>query len=173
MSKNKQTKNNNSKKLSLPGSNRRTFVKSTAALGLGLWAAGGVSAKPSLSANEEIRFGCIGIGGKGSSDSESAKQHGKVVAICDIDRERLGGATDKFPGASQYTDYRKMLEEKGNDIDAVTVSTPDHTHAPASIRAMEMGKDIRAFILRYCASRAVPIFSATIAGKHSHFLGRA
>ena len=49
--------------------NRREFVKSTAALGAGAWVLGGLTPKVSLSANEEIRFGCIGVGGKGASDS--------------------------------------------------------------------------------------------------------
>ena len=116
---------------------RRTFVKSTAALGLGCWVAGGVSAQPSRSALEEVRFGCIGIGGKGSSDSDDAnntERHGsKVVAICDIDDETLGKATEKFPGAKKYNDFRKMLDEMHKSIDAVTVSTPDHTHAVAAL----------------------------------------
>ncbi len=123
---------------------RRNFVKTTAALGLGLWAGGGVSAAPSRSALEEIAFGCIGIGGKGSSDSEDAndtKRHGsKVVAACDIDDGALGKVKDKFPGAKHFNDYRKMLDEMGDSIDAVTVSTPDHTHAVAALQAMRMGK---------------------------------
>ncbi len=121
-------------------SNRRTFIKSTAAVGAGFWVAGGVSAKASLSANEEIRFACIGIGGKGSSDSADAASNGKVVAICDIDDTRFDGADKKFPGAVRYNDFRKMLEENAASIDAVTVSTPDHTHAVAALMAMRMGK---------------------------------
>ena len=123
---------------------RRTFVKSTAALGLGCWVAGGVSAKQSRSALEEIRFGCVGVGGKGSSDSAAANNqqaHGsKVVAVCDIDDGTLEGVKKKFPGAKGYNDFRKMLDEMGNSIDAVTVSTPDHNHAPAAMMAMGMGK---------------------------------
>jgi predicted dehydrogenase len=119
---------------------RRNFIKTSAAIGAGYWVAGGVTLKASLSANEEIRFGCIGIGGKGSSDSADAAANGKVVAICDIDESRFEGAADKFPGATKYTDYRKMLEEMGDSIDAVTVSTPDHTHAVAAMMAMRMGK---------------------------------
>lgn len=119
---------------------RRNFVKATAAIGAGYWVAGGVAAKASLSANEEIRFGCIGIGGKGSSDSADAAANGKVVAICDIDDDRFNGADDKFPGAKKFNDFRVMLEEMGDSIDAVTVSTPDHTHAVAAMMAMKMGK---------------------------------
>ncbi len=57
-----------------------------------------------------------------------------VVAICDIDEGRLAKAGDKFPKAKRYTDWRKLLEQ--SDIDAVTISTPDHTHAPATMTAI-------------------------------------
>ena len=124
------------------GTNRRDFVKSTAALGMGAWVAGGVSLKPSLSANEEIRFGCIGVGGKGKSDSTDAGNHGKVVAMCDIDDETLGKKKAEFADAKTYNDFRKMLEEMGDSIDAVTVSTPDHTHAVAALQALRMGKAV-------------------------------
>lgn len=123
---------------------RRTFVKSTAALGVGFWAGGGVAAKPSISALEEIKFGCIGVGGKGSSDSADAnnteRNQSKVIAVCDIDEKILGKVDKKFPGAKKYFDFRKMLDEMGKSIDAVTISTPDHTHAVAAMMAMDMGK---------------------------------
>jgi predicted dehydrogenase len=121
---------------------RRRFIKTTAALGVGFWAAGGVAPKKSNAAIEEIRFGCIGIDGKGSSDSADAGRNGKVVGICDIDDERLNKAADKFSDAKKYNDYRKMLDEIGKEIDAVTVSTPDHCHAVAAMHAMKMGKHI-------------------------------
>ncbi len=89
---------------------------------------------------ERVRFACIGVGGKGESDTEDAGAHGEIVALCDIDANTLNKMGKKFPKAKKYYDYRKMLEEMGDKIDAVTVSTPDHTHAPASIMAMRMGK---------------------------------
>ncbi len=119
---------------------RRRFMQTTAASGVGLWVAGNSLAADSESPNEKIRFACVGVGGKGSSDSEDAGKNGDVVAICDIDEKRLNSAGEKFPNAKKYFDYRKMLEEMENSIDAVTVSTPDHSHAPASLMAMRMGK---------------------------------
>ncbi len=119
---------------------RRQFVKTTAAIGAGFWVAGGVAPRRSLAANEEIRFACIGVGGKGSEDSSEVGKLGKVVAICDIDEEFLNKKGQEFPDAKKYTDFRKMLEEMGDSIDAVTVSTPDHTHAVAALMAMRMGK---------------------------------
>jgi predicted dehydrogenase len=118
--------------------NRRRFLKTTAAAGVGFWAAGGIAPRASRAAIDRIGFAAIGIGGKGSSDSADAARHGDMIAICDVDTDRLNGAGDsRFPKAKRFTDFRKMLEEK--NIDAVTVSTPDHTHAPASLMAMRLG----------------------------------
>ena len=98
-----------------------------------------------LGANERINVACIGVGGKGDSDSsDAAKCGGNIVAICDVDQDTLDKKTKefkgKFPELKQYKDYRKMLQEMGKSIDAVTVSTPDHNHGIAAIRAMKMGK---------------------------------
>ena len=122
--------------------NRRKFLQTSAAAGVGFWAAGGVSPKPSLSANEEIRFICIGVEGKGRSDSRDASRNGKVVAICDIDEDRLNKSSKTHKDAKKYTDWRKIMDDidkKAIEADAATVSTPDHTHAPASIRSMLRG----------------------------------
>ena len=98
-----------------------------------------------LGANDRINVACIGVGGKGDSDSsDAASCGGNIVAICDVDSGRLEGKAkqfaEKFPQLKKYRDYRKMLDEMGKDIDAVTVSTPDHHHGVASLRAMKMGK---------------------------------
>ena len=119
---------------------RRSFVQQTSAVAAGYWVAGGVSAEESRSANEKVQFACIGIGGKGSSDSADAGKSGDVVGICDTDAKRLKGASKRFKGASSFADFREMLDSMGDKIDAVTVSTPDHTHAVAAAKAMSMGK---------------------------------
>ena len=98
-----------------------------------------------LGANDRINVACIGVGGKGDSDSSgAASSGGNIIAICDVDQNSLDKkarqAGDKFKDAKQYQDYRKMLDEMGKDIDAVTVSTPDHNHGVAAIRSMKMGK---------------------------------
>src|SRR5262249_3630976 len=130
--------------------NRRDFLAHTALVG----AAGSVlvgqaaaqekdAPKPQEkkdSPNERVRFACIGVDGKGASDTRDAGRHGEIVALCDIDEQRLDKMAKNFPNAKKYFDYRKMLEEMGDSIDAVTVSTPDHTHAPASLMALRMGK---------------------------------
>src|SRR5579871_3144147 len=123
---------------------RRDFVKTSAAAGAGFagyWVAGGVKAIDSKSPNEQVQFACIGISGKGDSDSNDARSHGKVVAICDVDDGKLNDAEKKrFKGAAKFNDFRKMLDEAGSKIDAVTVSCPDHNHAPAALLFMRAGK---------------------------------
>lgn len=91
-----------------------------------------------------VRTAHIGVGGMGSADLQSIASHGSVVvtALCDVDAHSLKSALEKHPGAKTYVDYRKLLDAVGKDIDAVIVSTPDHTHAPASLLAMEMGKPV-------------------------------
>jgi predicted dehydrogenase len=123
---------------------RRRFLQTTAATGAGyFFTASAVSAtRAADSPNGTIRFAGIGVGGKGSGDIDQAGNLGTVVAICDIDEKNLGAKSQKFPSAQKFFDFRKMLDEMGKQIDAVTVSTPDHTHAPASIMAMKMKKHV-------------------------------
>jgi predicted dehydrogenase len=120
--------------------NRRELLKGAALTGAAMLLADRTWAAENQSPNERINFACIGIGGKGESDTADAAKHGNVVAICDIDDNTLSAAAQKYPNAKRYNDFRKMLEEMDKSIDAVTVSTPDHTHGPAAAMAMEMGK---------------------------------
>jgi predicted dehydrogenase len=123
---------------------RRTFLKTCAASTVGYWAAGGVHAAESKSPNEKIRIASFGVGGKGTSDIASMQKAGAdIVALCDIDRNRLKGAKGRYAKTVEertYTDFRKCLEENEKRIDAVTVTTPDHNHAVISAMAMRMGK---------------------------------
>src|SRR5690606_21912178 len=86
----------------------------------------------------------IGVGGKGAGDLNAISSHPSVdvVALCDVDSNNLAAAKKFHPGAKGYSDYRKMFNEMGDGIDAVIVSTPDHTHAPASMMAMNLGKPV-------------------------------
>jgi len=98
-----------------------------------------------LGANSRINIACIGVGGKGDSDSSNAAEcGGNIIAICDVDQTALDKKSkqlgDKSMNPRQFKDYRKMLDTIGKDVDAVTVSTPDHHHGIAAIRAMTMGK---------------------------------
>jgi len=118
---------------------RREFVQTTAAAGVGFWVAGSALAD-SKSANERVQFACIGVGGKGDSDSSDAHRLGDIVAITDVDDNTLNKKAAGIKGVKKYNDFRKMLDEMGKSIDAVTVSIPDHNHAAASLLYMRAGK---------------------------------
>jgi predicted dehydrogenase len=124
---------------------RRRFLKvSAAAAGAGFfYTASALSAERAADRpNGKLYFAGIGIGGKGSSDISQAGRLGEVIALCDIDEHNLGRKAKEFPSAKKYFDFRTMLDEMGKQIDAVTVSTPDHTHAAASIMTMKMKKHV-------------------------------
>ena len=114
---------------------RRRFLQGVSATAL----FGPLMARAQTTA-ETVNIACIGVGGKGWSDMQECSVGNNIVAICDIDNERLGKAASEFPKAKRYSDWRKLLEQ--NDIDAVTISTPDHTHAPATMTAMLAGKHV-------------------------------
>ncbi len=92
----------------------------------------------------KLRTAHIGVGGMGAEDLRDISSHDMVVvsALCDVDADALAAAQKLHPNAKTYKDYRIMLKEMGDQIDAVIVSTPDHSHAPASIMAMELGKSV-------------------------------
>lgn len=121
-------------------SNRRDFLKSAAAAGLAVWVGESAPAEANRSPNEKVNFGCIGVTGKGESDTADAARLGRVVAICDVDDNNLDRASQRYPGARKFNDYRVMLDKMGRHVDAVTVSVPDHSHGPAAAMAMRMGK---------------------------------
>lgn len=118
---------------------RRSFLHATAA-------AAATAAVPcpnilrAASPNSRLHIAGVGVGGKGYGDIVSTSKGQIVVALCDVDNVCGGRAFKKFPKAKVYKDYRKMLEQK--DIDAVTVSTPDHMHAPIALAAMQLGKHV-------------------------------
>lgn len=93
--------------------------------------------------SDQLNLAAIGAGGKGRSDilNASVKGRERVVALCDVDFSRAKDSIESFPKAKLYHDYREMLD-KEKDIDAVTISTPDHVHGPAAAFAMERGKHV-------------------------------
>ena len=131
-------------------STRRSFLKTASIVGGAVASAGYLVAEgnaqhtPAVTGDgrTNVRVACIGVGGKGGSDSAHAARFGNIVAICDVDRRTLEGAgrRDGFQTAARYTDFREMLTEHENEIDMVTVSGPDHMHGPAVLMAMRMGK---------------------------------
>lgn len=120
---------------------RRSFIKSAASfasvtiLPSSVWA---------LAKNGKLRTAHIGVGGMGGGDLKSISSYKsvQVTALCDVDSNSLAAAKKLHPKAKVFSDYRKLFDEIGKDIDAVVVSTPDHTHAPASLMAMNLGKPV-------------------------------
>ena len=121
--------------------NRRNFIKSSAALAslsvlpTSIWASNN---------NQMLRTAHIGVGGMGAADLNDIASHKsvEVVALCDVDSNALKAASKLHPNAKLFKDYRVMFKEINNLIDAVIVSTPDHSHAPASMLAMELNKSV-------------------------------
>ncbi|MEY3050437.1 MAG: hypothetical protein RLY31_222 [Bacteroidota bacterium] len=94
--------------------------------------------------SDKLNIAAIGAGGKGQSDLINSWNNGQnnVVAMADVDWDRCKKAFEKFPNAGRYRDFRVMLDEVGKDIDAVTISTPDHFHAYAAVACMQSGKHV-------------------------------
>ena len=101
-------------------------------------------ARTLTSPSDTLRLAGIGVGGMGGADLGSLSSHAKVdvVALCDVDANNLAAAGEKHPKAKRFSDFRKMFDEMANQIDAVHVSTPDHTHAAAAMTAMNQGKHV-------------------------------
>ncbi len=127
-----------------PASNsltRRQFIYTTALAATGAALAGCAAPKARfVSPNSKLNIGVVGAGGKGSSDTDHCAGE-NIVALCDADGDTLAKRKQKYPNAKTYQDWRKMLEQE-KSLDAVIVSTPDHTHAVVAAAAMRLGKHV-------------------------------
>src|SRR5687767_2118149 len=120
--------------------NRREFLGASAAAGAAL-AFPMIVPSRAWGANERLNVAAIGCGGKGEVDINGVSDQ-NVVALCDVDEAHAATMFNRYADARHYADFREMLDKEAKNIDAVTVSTPDHTHAPAAVRAMRMGKHV-------------------------------
>ena len=120
---------------------RRNFLQTSAALAA---AAALPSSVRAASPNGKLRTAHVGVGGMGGADLGSIASHAKVevFALCDVDENTLKGAAARHPNAKLFRDYREMIDKLGDTVDAVVVSTPDHTHAPAAMTALNAGKPV-------------------------------
>jgi predicted dehydrogenase len=116
--------------------NRRSFIKTTAAVGTALSLPAASYAKI-IGANDKVRVAVIGLNGRGRNHYEGLKEH--VVALCDCDEDVLNSRAEG-KDVKKYVDYRKLLESK--EVDAVSIATPNHTHSLIGISAMIAGKDV-------------------------------
>jgi len=123
--------------------NRRQALHLGAAGALGYLFTGPATSVPrAVGANDRVRVAGIGVGGKGWSDIEQAARGMDVVALCDIDEERVAKRAATWSAAKKYFDYRKLFDEMMRELDAVVVSTPDHSHTLPSVLAMRAGKHV-------------------------------
>ncbi len=121
-----------------PHLSRRRFLSLSATVGAGLFAA--PAFVRSQSPNSKLNIALIGVGGKGEDNYNGVKGE-NIVALCDVDAKSLAKGAERSPAAQQFRDYRKMFDAL-KDYDAVVVSTPDHHHFPATMRALQARKHV-------------------------------
>jgi predicted dehydrogenase len=118
---------------------RRRFLKTSGALAGGYLL--GVSPSPARTrwAVEKLEIGIVGTANRAGANLQGVSGEA-ILGLCDVDETYLGKAKERFPAAQTFVDFRQMLDN--NKFDAVVVSTADHTHAPATMRALRAGSDV-------------------------------
>lgn len=117
---------------------RRSFIKSTTA------ASAGIFILPNFinnSPNNRLNIAVIGVGGRGKANWGKVPKE-NIVAMCDVDDNRAAAGFKMFPKAKKFKDFRVMFDQMAKEIDAVIISTPDHTHFAATMIAMELGMHV-------------------------------
>ncbi len=134
------------KDITAPDTSRRNFIKNTAlaAAGFVIVPRHVLGGKGFIAPSDRLTIAGIGAGGKGESDIANFFKSGKadIAYLCDVDEKRAAKTVGNFPKAKFYKDWRQMLEKESKNFDAVSVSTPDHTHAVAALSAMQLGKHV-------------------------------
>ena len=124
---------------------RRKFVSAaaSAAFGFTLVPRHVLGGPGYIAPSAQLQVAGIGAGGMGGGDIATVSKLGaNFVALCDVDDERAAGTFNAHPKARRYKDFREMLDKEADNIDAVTVGTPDHIHAVASMAAIKAGKHV-------------------------------
>ncbi len=120
---------------------RRSFLGKVVKCTTGLLILRNAKSVCSYQANEKLGIACIGVGGQGLANLKAVSSE-SIIALCDVDEQRAAEAFKLFPNIPRYHDFRKMFDEMADKIDAVVVSTPDHTHAVAAAVALRLGKHV-------------------------------
>jgi len=121
---------------------RREFIMGAAAAATFTFIPRGVLGGPRyIPPSEKLNVACIGVGGMGASDVGQMSTE-NIIALCDVDWKHAADTFKRLPNAKKYRDFREMLDKEDKNIDAVTVSTPDNTHAVAAMMAIKMGKHV-------------------------------
>jgi hypothetical protein len=122
---------------------RRSFLGRAALAGAGLTLLPRSEMVYTYAANEKLNVAGIGVGGQGRGNIDNVAGLGEnLVALCDVDQKHAGDVYEKYKQARRFTDFRKMFDAMEREIDAVVVSTPDHTHAVACVASMQRGKHV-------------------------------
>jgi len=129
-----------------PKSNsRRNFIRNTSLAATGFFIVPRhVLGRGFVAPSDKLNVAAIGVGGKGESDINEFFKSGNanIYAMADVDDRQSAKSRERFPKAKYYKDFREMLDKEKNNIDAVSVSTPDHSHAFAALAAMQLGKHV-------------------------------
>jgi predicted dehydrogenase len=118
---------------------RRQFLAQALAGGSALLGFHLLPAWGQASPNEKLNLGIVGVAGRGGDNLQGVSTE-NIVALCDVDDQRLAAAAQRFPAAKTYHDFRRLMER--TDLDAVVVSTPDHTHAVAVAAVLKSGRPV-------------------------------
>lgn len=117
---------------------RRTFIRSTAAVAGALYATGPAILRGQP--GDKLRLAVIGCGGRGADNlKEVSGEH--IAALCDVNRNTLARAAAAHPGARTDVDFRRLFD-RASEFDAVVVSTAEHTHAFATLPALQLKKHV-------------------------------
>ncbi len=118
---------------------RRDFLRGTTMAAAGAWLGAFNAWGRDESPNERLNIGIIGTANRAQSNINGVSGQ-NIVAVCDIDDNYLAAIKERFPAAKSYNDFRKLLDQK--HIDAVVISTADHTHAAATVAALKSGRHV-------------------------------
>lgn len=122
---------------------RRSFLKTSATAAGALAFPAILRSQPGAdpSPNNRLNIALVGVGGRGRAAVDGLKEE-NLVAFCDVDDERAAETFEQYPDVPRFRDFRRMLDKLGSQIDAVTVSTPDHMHYPIAMAAIALGKHV-------------------------------
>src|SRR5262245_9221387 len=126
------------------GISRRRFVGHVAA-GMAFTIVPGhvLSRRGRMAPSDKLNIACIGVGGMGANDVRGVGKTENIYALCDVDDRQAQRSVTAFPLAKRFKDFRVLFDKEAKNIDAVTVSTPDHFHTIAGMTAMKLGKHVR------------------------------
>ncbi len=120
---------------------RRRFLQDTTLAGAGLLASGvwsGSATAQLENVNEKLQIACIGTANRAAGNIKGVSGEA-ITALCDVDAEFLARVAARNPSAKKYQDFRELLDQETDRIDAVVISTPDHMHAPVAAAAIDRG----------------------------------